>query len=220
MKISRRLQQIDQMICEPYDHIWDCCCDHGLLGMALLRREAADRVHFVDAVPLLMAELQAKLTRFFSSGAAAGHWQVHCEDVAQLRLAADGRQLIIIAGVGGDLLIDLVTTLCQNHPRQALEFILCPVRHQYKVRQRLIALGLGLVEECLVQENTRFYEVIHVSTHNGVPISPVGSRLWDLSRPADQRYLSQTLGHYRRMVLSGHPQAQSIVADYERLLTP
>ena len=36
------------MIPDGYDHIWDCCCGHGLLGMTLLARHAAEHIHFVE----------------------------------------------------------------------------------------------------------------------------------------------------------------------------
>ncbi|HTG55937.1 MAG TPA: SAM-dependent methyltransferase, partial [Niabella sp.] len=52
-----------------YTHIWDCCCDHGLLGAALLSRQAAAHIHFVDIVPELMHELKNKLQRFFPADA-------------------------------------------------------------------------------------------------------------------------------------------------------
>ncbi|QSA20815.1 SAM-dependent methyltransferase, partial [Vibrio furnissii] len=38
MKLSKRLQTIEKLVTQHYDHIWDCCCDHGFLGMTLLQR--------------------------------------------------------------------------------------------------------------------------------------------------------------------------------------
>ncbi|HSC68256.1 MAG TPA: SAM-dependent methyltransferase, partial [Cellvibrio sp.] len=57
LKLGKRLQQIELMVTANYDHIWDCCCDHGLLGAALLARKAAPHIHFVDIVPELMRKL-------------------------------------------------------------------------------------------------------------------------------------------------------------------
>jgi len=51
------------MVTSQYEHIWDCCCDHGLLGYALLSRLNAMNIpcniHFIDIVPPLMAELES-----------------------------------------------------------------------------------------------------------------------------------------------------------------
>ena len=199
-----------------YSHIWDCCCDHGQLGMALLARRAAQRVHFVDLVPALMREVEANLQRFFGQ-LPENSWQVHCADVARLQLPAGGRQLVIIAGVGGDLLIELVAALLKAHPGQALEFILCPVRQHYQVRKALAELKLGLVAESLLQENKRFYEVIHVSTTAAQAISPVGSLMWDLQQAEHRDYLQRTLGHYQRMRQHGSGVAE-VISAYQALL--
>jgi len=60
------------MVKSQYDH---CCCDHGLLGAALLAQQAAPHIHFVDVVPELMQQLENKLTRFFpKSGEPHSHW--------------------------------------------------------------------------------------------------------------------------------------------------
>ncbi|MCS6161294.1 tRNA (adenine(22)-N(1))-methyltransferase [Shewanella baltica] len=258
MKISQRLQQINSMISGHYDHIWDCCCDHGLLGMLLLERSAARHVHFVDCVPSLMQALELRLQRFFPADISglnpnlAPHsdpdlnpeidphlnlgidpnlschtqWQVHCLDVAALPLVQTSdkdKQLIIIAGVGGELLVDLVRAILALHPQRYLEFILCPVHHNYYVRQSLTALGLGLKSEHLLEENQRFYEILHVSTiaaPNGLPISATGSLMWQMldeaSLPRAQRYLSQVIGHYQRMPT--HKQTPEIIDAYQQQL--
>lgn len=201
MKISQRLNLIESMVNNRYEHIWDCCCDHGLLGAKLLDNDRASVVHFVDVVPDLMREVSNKLERFYPAADGKEHrWQVHCIDVALLPLVKrTNSQLIIIAGVGGELLISLVDAIIAAHPLQQLEFILCPVHHIYEVRKALKNLGLGLIDERLLEENRRFYEVLHVSTHSKVPISLVGSQMWDLTRTLDQRYLQKTLSHYQRI---------------------
>lgn len=262
MKISQRLQQINSMISGHYDHIWDCCCDHGLLGMLLLERSAARQVHFVDCVPSLMQALELRLQRFFPAEISglnpnlAPHsdpdlnpdidpdidlqsnpepnsnlyrhtqWQVHCLDVAALPLGqtrVQDKQLIIIAGVGGELLVDLVRAILVQHPQRHLEFILCPVHHNYYVRQSLTALGLGLKSEHLLEENQRFYEILHVTTivePNGLPISATGSLMWqtldETSLPRAQRYLSQLIGHYQRM--PAHKQTPAMIDAYQQQL--
>ncbi|MBW3530864.1 tRNA (adenine(22)-N(1))-methyltransferase TrmK [Shewanella sp. NKUCC06_TVS] len=254
MKISQRLQQIDCMITGHYDHIWDCCCDHGLLGMLLLKRNVARQVHFVDCVPSLMQALELRLQRFFPADISGlnshldpnlnpdidphlnldidpnlsrhSQWQVHCLDVTALPLEQTSdkdNQLIIIAGVGGELLVELVRAILAQHPLRHLEFILCPVHHNYYVRQSLSALGLGLKSEHLLEENQRFYEILHVSTiaaPNGLPITATGSLMWqtldEASLPRAQRYLSQVIGHYQRM--PAHKQTPEIIDAYQQQL--
>mgnify|MGYP000052288242 FL=1 len=203
MKLSKRLQQIDQMITTKYDHIWDCCCDHGFLGIRLLDRNAASTIHFVDVVAPLIADLESSLLQHHPKQSKPptlnNRWQVHCLSAEKIPIQSEGSNLVIIAGVGGELLIDLVEAILTTHPNQTIDFLLCPVHHNYKVRQSLIQLGLGLVDERLVNENKRFYEIIYTSTDSKLPISPVGSVMWNFTRQDDVEYLSQTLAHYQRI---------------------
>ncbi|MEJ6520440.1 tRNA (adenine(22)-N(1))-methyltransferase TrmK [Shewanella bicestrii] len=275
MKISQRLQQINQMVGPGYDHIWDCCCDHGLLGMLLLQRNAAPKVHFVDCVAPLMQQLSLELARFFpqqpisnvqnaieqtateQTANTQSEWQVHCLDVAALPLAQYGKQakhLVIIAGVGGELLVELVRSIVAIQQRQCdahsgndssnhdlsqgacqLEFILCPVHHHYHVRSALAELGLSLKDEYLLEENQRFYEILHLTQANAssktntcskiteaVPLSATGSIMWqgldaDKTRQA-KRYLDQTIGHYQRIPEHRMPNKPQIVAAYQHIL--
>jgi tRNA (adenine22-N1)-methyltransferase len=213
IELSPRLSCINSMITAVYDDIWDTCCDHGLLGFALLQRQAATRVHFVDQVSDIMNQLTNKLIRF----APQANWQVHCMDVATLKIAGSGRQLVIIAGVGGDLTIELLSAIVASNSEHKLEFMLCPVHHNYTLRQHLIELGFALINEQLVAENKRYYEVLHVAQNGPLALTATGSIMWDLNRQADQDYLKLTIGHYERKALGGDQQAAGIAAQYAAL---
>ena len=197
MKLSSRLDTIKNKVTNNYDHIWDCCCDHGQLGIALLTSQPKSVIHFVDVVDELMLELENQLQKHAS--AIQSQWQVHCMDVAKLPLVKDKKNLIIIAGVGGDLLIELVRSIQRRNQGIELEFILCPVLHNHMVRCELIEMGFGLLSETLVKENKRFYEVLHVSNQAVKPLSVVGNEMWDLSDSDHTEYLKKTILHYQRM---------------------
>ncbi len=219
MKLNPRLAHIDAMIDQTYDQIWDCCCDHGLLGRQLLQRGAVRQMHFVDVVPQLVDRLQ-QLLQQEQPDIAEQRWQTHCLDVAQLRLPADTASpsvLIIIAGVGGDLTIELVQGILASNPGRSVEFMLCPVRQQYQLRTQLASQGLALLNEQLVQDNNLYYEILHLTTGTGMPLSAVGDSMWDFSREGDRDYLQRTLAHYRRMQRSGCSEVERIVLQYEAL---
>jgi tRNA (adenine22-N1)-methyltransferase len=225
LKLGKRLKQLESIVTSQYDHIWDCCCDHGLLGAALLSRQAAPYIHFVDVVPQLMSELENKLIQFFpenSNSLSKSQWQVHCMDVSALPLQVfSGKQLVIIAGVGGDLMTEFVIDIYRKNSTADVDFLLCPVHHSFTLRQQLIAFNFSLQTEALVIEKQRFYEVLLVSSTNsnlGSTISPVGSLLW-LSNKAEQIeiarvYLSKTIAHYKRMQLQGGSEVQHIIDAY------
>ncbi|WP_053094227.1 tRNA (adenine(22)-N(1))-methyltransferase TrmK [Cellvibrio sp. pealriver] len=229
MKLSKRLQKIESMVSSQYDHIWDCCCDHGLLGAKLVTRKAAPYVHFVDLVPELMDQLENKLKRYFPIGEepnfhslSYSQWQVHCMDLCQLQLQEfKGKHLVIIAGVGGDLMSTMVKAIAQNNAAADIDFLLCPVHHQYTLRQQLIALDLGLKAETLMIENRRYYEIILASPHNnnGVStISPVGDSIWQCRNQEEfnlaSGYLNKTLAHYQRQQLKRGAEVQPIIDAY------
>ena len=227
MKLGKRLQHIESMVTAGYDHIWDCCCDHGLLGAALLARQAAPHIHFVDRVPELMRELESKLQHFYpehSRPESNAQWQVHCMDVTALPLQEfSGKHLVIIAGVGGDLMTELVKAIYQKNTAADIDFLLCPVHHQFTLRQQLIEFDFSLKAECLIAENHRFYEILLVSTtksmgNSHTSINAVGGLIWKCGTPEQSKiaaaYLKQTLEHYKRTQLSRKNDVQHIVDAY------
>ena len=213
------------MVREQYDHIWDSCCDHGLLGAALLSKGAAPHIHFVDVVPELMSQLENKLAHFFPDNLNL-QWQVHCMDAAELPLQeVDGKHLVIIAGVGGDLMGEIVKRIVLNNPAADYDFLLCPVHHQFTLRQQLIQLNFGLRAEALIVENERFYEVLLVSkaaTKLQAKINAVGSFLWQSDTPEQLKitteYLNRTLEHYKRVQLNSGAEVQHIIDAYSAVI--
>ncbi|OCH23614.1 tRNA (adenine(22)-N(1))-methyltransferase TrmK [Aliivibrio sp. 1S128] len=197
MKLSSRLETIKNKVTKHYDHIWDCCCDHGQLGTALLASQPKSVIHFVDVVDELMVELESRLQKHALK--VSSQWQVHCMDVAQLPIVPNKKNLVIIAGVGGDLLIELMRSIQSRNGDIELEFILCPVLHNYMVRCELIEMGFGLISETLVKENKRFYEIIHVSNQAAIPLTNIGSEMWDLLDVNHQEYLQKAISHYQRI---------------------
>lgn len=231
LKLGKRLQQIEKMVTvQQYGHIWDCCCDHGLLGCALLNRltettistNIVSNIHFVDIVPELMTELENKLQNFYSNSAISTRWKTHCQDVANLPLEQyEGKHLIIIAGVGGDLMIKLIEAIYQKHKNLNVDFLLCPVHHQFSLRSKLIELDFSLKDEVLVEDKQRFYEILLVSSASvadnkeASKVSPVGDKIWQSNSTIHSNenslkqslthaeiadiYLNKTLNHYQRM---------------------
>jgi tRNA (adenine22-N1)-methyltransferase len=262
LKISQRLQCIADIIthsslkeavprelsdstvehrAEPYQHIWDCCCDHGHLGMLLLTEKTAAQVHFVDIIPSIMLNLQQRLIKHFPICDAQTRcaWQLHTIDVLDLPLETIDKQqthLIVIAGVGGEQTLHMVQELSHKYSGFKLEFLLCPVRHQYKLRLGLKPFGLTVLNEKLVQENKRYYEIIHLanaqcnasdvreivtdtainsmSSISTTPLIPCGSLLWQPFDKQAKNYLQQTIEHCEKL-LRGHNQQS---AQYQRHL--
>lgn len=213
------------MVFSSYQNIWDCCCDHGLLGMSLLSRQAAPHIHFVDIVADLMQTLEEKLQQYFSNSPTA--WTTHCIDVQNIPLAQQAKEkhLVIIAGIGGDLMTKLIEGIYHNNPTIDIDFLLCPVHHQFSLRQQLIALDFSLKNEVLITENKRFYEILLVSSNpnDGSKISPIGDKIWQAGSAEQamviKHYLGKTLNHYQRIQLSHRVNVQDIIAAYQTKLS-
>lgn len=245
MKLSKRLQQLDDMVLSGYDHIWDCCCDHGFLGGALLMRQAAPNIHFVDIVVELMHELEQKLVRLNSSSklkpTVQSNWFTHCIDVAKLPLDKYcGKHLIIIAGVGGDLMNQFIDSIQKQYSDLNIDFLLCPVHHQYSLRQNLISLDFSLKQECLIEDNKRFYEILLVANcsssaykadslnakqhKTSKAISEVGEQIWlnksETEKSVSWRYLNKTLNHYQRIQVGRKQEVQHIINAYKAIDMP
>lgn len=216
MKLSKRLEQIDKMILGEYSHIWDTCCDHGLLGASLLKRSAADMIHFVDISSCIMEKLESSLIKYFPE--KIDQWKVHTISATELPITKNNRtQVVIIAGVGGELVISIVKNIIQRVPDIELEFLISPVHHNYEVRSELINMGFKLVDECLIEENKRFYEILHISKRGAFELTKVGSKMWDLSKLSNTKYLTQTIEHYKRMQKNPNMDLLDIINAYENI---
>jgi tRNA (adenine22-N1)-methyltransferase len=228
LKLDKRLTKIDSMVEQEYQHIWDCCCDHGLLGQSLLERAVSAKIHFVDIVPNIMKQLETKLQDAFplnTLSSADKAWQVYCIDVCDLPLQhLSGKHLVIIAGVGGDLMIKIIKRICQQHPDTNIDFLLCPVYHQYLLREQLIQLGFSLYKEALVAEKKHIYEVLLVSNKNNAhgKVTNIGQEIWQCKTPQDVKvatdYLNKIRMHYKRSSLNKAANVEHVIKAYEKVI--
>lgn len=212
MKLSTRLTALCQAIPEhTYQHIWDCCCDHGYLGEQLMAEHPDSTIHFIDVMPHLIEEVEKRLSHNSNQ-----NWRTHCADAADLSLDQTENHLVIIAGVGGDLLIEMVDTIYNRHAslfsNKRLDFLLCPVRQLHKVRQGLNDLNLGLITEKIIQDNNQFYEVLQVSNQSNKPVSIVGREMWELSNAEHVAYRNTMIQHYEKQP---NAQAKILLKQYK-----
>jgi tRNA (adenine22-N1)-methyltransferase len=216
VKLRKRLGQLENMLDQRYSVIWDCCCDHGLLGMSLLHKKLADKVVFVDILAHQMALLEKDLSQRFPEDKF--NWQVVCQDIKALAVPQTESQLFVIAGVGGDKTVEFIESLCAAMPGLPFDLLLCSVQGNYQVRKALIKQGFYMKQEQIVFENKRFYEAIYVGKNAGSVITTTGNSMWDWSNPDHQNYWQKIVGHYRKKALVDPLSFRSIVDEYESLL--
>ena len=215
LKSGSRLSQLKGLIEDPYAVIWDCCCDHGLLGISLLQSKCAGEVIFVDVLVDHMETLATTLAHYFPRDQYT--WQVRCEDLKNLVVPDVGAQLFIIAGVGPQQTIKFIDSLYASAPDTPFDLLVCCVNGSYSVRETLIDRGYRLKNERLIFENNRFYEAIHVSKSAYEPVADTGSTMWHWLDPAHQEYWHRIVAHYRQKAKTDPLRFRPIVKRYEAL---
>ena len=217
LRPGSRLSLLENMLVEPYRMVWDCCCDHGLLGMSLLKRSRASEVIFVDVLEKQMKKLEATLRQ--NCPVDEYRWHVRCGDVKNIVVPDRDSQLFIIAGVGARQTVEFINSLSLSAPHVSFDLLICSVHGNYAVRNALINNGYKLKDEQIIFENNRFYEGIYVSKGASEEIANTGSSMWDWSNSNHQQYWRRIVGHYRQKARKDPEQFQPIIADYEELLT-
>jgi len=193
-KLGPRLSSIYDLIIQmqqkkPYLYIWDCCCDHGYLGIKILANKLCEKVVFVDQLPHLIEQLNNKLAPF-----DIGRHELITANAGNLNFNANTRNLVILAGVGGDTSVDIVQSIIKNHPSGLIDFIFCPSSSKQTLRKYLAQNKFGLLDEKLVYDNKRYYEILFVkrtSEESDESKVLLNCGLWEDENPDHQRYLNK-----------------------------
>jgi len=193
-KLSPRLNSIYELIVQaqqenPYPCIWDCCCDHGYLGIKILANKLCEKLIFVDQLPHLIEQLNIKLAPFDT-----GNHQLIAADAGELNFRSGQRHLVILAGVGGDSSIDIIQAIEKNNPTTIIDYIFCPSSGKQTLRKYLASNEFCLVDEKLVRDNKRYYEILLVkksSDYNECSRVSLNCDLWNKDNPDHQRYLKK-----------------------------
>jgi tRNA (adenine22-N1)-methyltransferase len=202
LQLGKRLQLLARILhtehsALPYHQIWDCCCDHGLLGRYLLERNIGGRVNFVDQVEKIIDTLSPLLAAY-----PANRCQLFTVDAAQLVLTPNARHLVIIAGIGGEQATHIVRSLCTRNPAAAIDFLLCPNNSIFMLRDHLAAGNFSLLQERLIKERKWFYEAILVRYGSRAsPVSQTGG-FWEAGNQEHQAYLDRIRGYCRSLLMS------------------
>lgn len=208
-----------------YDRVWDCCCDHGYLGLKILDAALCEKLIFVDQVPHIVQRLRTKLLPFpaDSYGAIAG-------DAASLCFDPNKRHLVILAGVSGKTVISIMEAICSNHRCAQIDFLLCPTKSLYDVREYLISERFLLAHEAIVTEKRRHYEVIYIQSSKQLADrneGDVGARstvsatgaMWCGDNVEHRQYLAKLVAHYQRESQGeGRLRAKAIFRHYSNVL--
>jgi tRNA (adenine22-N1)-methyltransferase len=193
-KLGPRLNAILELVIKeqknkPYPCIWDCCCDHGYLGIKILSENLCDKLIFVDQMPHIIEQLTTRIEPF-----STGKHELIAMDAGELCFDSQQRHLVILAGVGGEVMVKIVSSIESKHPDAQIDYIFCPSASQKFLREYLSSQKLGLVSESLACENKRYYEILFVKGKleaSQFPDVSLTCDMWDFDDPDHQRYLKK-----------------------------
>lgn len=158
--LSDRMQSIADMV-TPGKRVADIGCDHALISIYLAMNGISPGVIAMD---IARGPLEAARNNILRYGVS---------DIVETRLSngMDALQkgetdTAIISGMGGMLMIDILSKGLHNLG-EGYELILSPQSEQAEVRRFLRCNGLHIVDEDMLQEDGKYYNIIRaVFTEN------------------------------------------------------
>ena len=189
--LSRRLLEVCRFVC-PGDRVADVGCDHGYLGIYLLKNHIASQVIASDVRegPLNAAVFNSKKygvrdkMRFFLSDG--------------VRNIPQDFDVLVCAGMGGDTMISILEAapwLKEGDYRLILQ---CQSKRP-ELRRYLSDNGWLIREEAVVRDGRFLYTVMEVVAMPGMVLTPGGCHF----PPALLKHPSAELPAFYRWVVSG-----------------
>lgn len=196
--MKSRLNVITSMIESEYKEIWDTCCDHGKLGISLIKNTNKSLVHFVDCIPSIIDKL--KNTLEVKGLLENPRVELHTKFAQDIRLG-NNRSLICICGVGSETAIDIITGLLKNNDLTKHDIILSVQYKTPKLRKYLKECGFKLQKEVLCFEGKWGHEIMRISLNSGDEINIVGKSMFKNPTKKHNLYLKKSIIHYKKKSL-------------------
>lgn len=192
MKLGARLAAIAAYIL-PGSRVADIGTDHGYLAVHLVEQGGVDYVVAGDIHegPIASARalverrgLETKIRVRLGNGLAV----VRPEEV----------DMVVIAGMGGTTMVQILAKQ-DNLTSQLKQLILQPMVGAGTLRNWLVKNGFALINERLVKEEGRIYEIIVARPGSYVPenvmLAEFGPLLWENRDPLLKEYWQEIVAH-------------------------
>ncbi len=215
-RLGKRLRALFSIIPVNTDHFLDLCCDHGALGRAVLETQSDCHVVFNDIHPGIMRTLGETLTHF-----RASNFSLDVGPAQNIQLPRNGKTIVMLAGVGDEQCIEIIEHLVSQQTDQPVHLIISPATKVHKVRGFLASSNVGLVDEQLVTENRRTYEIIHVVKNDSQKTKAVSQfgEAWQPGNTDHQQHLEKLIQFYdAQQHDKRNRQTADIVEQYKKIL--
>ena len=198
-KLGKRLKHIFDLIGDEYEECWDTCCDHGMLGLALLEYKKVKKVYFVDRVTSIIKNLDRKLKSI--SELEPDSYDVCLLDAKNIKITST-KNIICICGVGGNVAIDIIEGLSTNNNLNDYDILVSVNYHIYELRNYLSINSFKSVKEYFFYDGRWPYEVLIVSKNRGDILDDVGVELFKNETEDNKKYINSKIEHYKKKSLS------------------
>nr|WP_314279022.1 class I SAM-dependent methyltransferase [uncultured Peptostreptococcus sp.] len=212
MKLSARLEKIIDLV-DSTSVIADIGTDHGYIPIELLIRE---KINYAILADINRGPLENASREVESHGLID---KVDLRLGSGLEILKEGEvDQVIIAGMGGILISDLIEKkidLCKKLDKLVLQ----PMQAQGELRKYLNTRGFSIVDEYLVKEDFRIYEIMVVE-YSGLTKNideiyyEVPKKLIDKKDPLLNDFLDKKLGENRNILKK---LEESIVSNGESM---
>lgn len=195
MKLSNRLELVVSFV-KPGESAADVGTDHGHVPVELVRRGIVKHA-------LAMDVRKGPLSKAEENIAAAGmkeSVEARLSDGVQ-RLKANEADSVIIAGMGGELVIHILEN--GRHVWDTVEqWVLSPHSELHKVREWLYRNDFFIAKEDMVYEEGKFYTVLDVRRGSASNLSEVDFRYGTYLRKTKNPVFAEFLKEEERKLLA------------------
>lgn len=221
MEISKRLSMIAQCIPPNTNIVADIGTDHGYIPIYLIQNNIAKKCIACDInpKPLLNAKQNISISRmeqYIETRLGSG----------LSRLKQNETDVIVIAGMGGMLIIDILEKDL-NIVKGASLLVLQPQLDIDKVRKYLHSIEFTILEEKMVYEDGKYYTILKAVPGIELPYSSseylFGKTLIDSQNPILKEFISSKLKEFTivkdKLVNKKTIQAQNRLEELKKEIT-
>jgi tRNA (adenine22-N1)-methyltransferase len=193
LRNSKRINTLIDLVPSSSQVVWDLCCDHGNIGLGIHESNDELGIIFVDQVDLITKKLQSRLLELNMT-----NLKVICKSATDVDYTHSKKSTFLIAGVGGDLAIKIITQILRTNSSKDNSFIVSPHSTVTNVREYLANTELTLNSEILVKDNSKYYEMLLLDFKSEQKVSKYGRSIWNTLNKEHLEYIDLELKHLSR----------------------
>lgn len=200
MKLSKRLETIASMVPKTTQEgaVADVGTDHGFIPIWLVEHGIAARAIAMDVRKGPLARAREHICEH------------HLEEKIETRLsdgleqlAAGDAETVVIAGMGGELILRILTE--GDHVRDSVAHWICSPQSELSAfRHGIERLGLAIKDETMLFEDGKYYTVMHLETgtmHYAHEYEyRYGALLIQRKSPVLSEFLKKEMQQYREII--------------------